>query len=119
MTDYIHRAGIKNDGEKITYRNSAGKSVTYEPRYTSEAKLFFSSVNKYFTGKSPNITPKEQVQLRADFAKSINSSLGNDSWFIRFDFVLKTFSDKNSEGGENITPNEVYQMYEMFHKWTE
>ena len=35
------------------------------------------------------------------------------------DFVLKTFSDEYSEGGKDITPNEVYQMYEMFHKWTE
>lgn len=119
MTDYIYRAGIKNDGEKITYRNSAGKSVTYKPYSFSDAKLLFSSVNKYFTGKSPNITPKEQVQLRADFAKSLPTCKHNDGLFIRLDFALKTFSDKNSEGGENITPNEVYQMYEMFHKWTE
>jgi hypothetical protein len=29
------------------------------------------------------------------------------------DMMLNTFGKKASEGGENITPNEVYQMYEI------
>ena len=116
----------------ITYRNSSGKQVTYKPNgyntFAEDAALLFNTVNKYFTGKSPNITPEEQVQLRADIAKQkrpisgISSS--NSGWteldvYGGIDFVLKTFSDESSEGGKNITPNEVYQMYEMFHKWTE
>lgn len=116
----------------ITYRDSSGKNVTYEPNgyntFAEDAALLFNTVNKYFTGKNPNITPEEQVQLRADIAKQkrpisgISSS--NSGWteldvYGGIDFVLKTFSDESSEGGKNITPNEVYQMYEMFHKWTE
>ena len=133
---YIFRANIREDDDSvfITYRNSSGKQVTYKPKcdgtnnFAWGAILLFNTVNKYFTGKSPNITPEEQVQLRADIAKQkrpisgISSS--NSGWteldvYGGIDFVLKTFSDEYSEGGKNITPNEVYQMYEMFHKWTE
>ena len=143
MTDYIYRAQVKNGGQSITYHNSEGKKVTYSPydnnpctknsgriNYSrrNDAALLFNTINKYFTGESPNITPQEQVQIRADIAKNrppitgigvsdggIYSSL---DIYEGIDFVLKTFSDKNSEGGENITPNEVYQMFEMFHNWT-
>ena len=132
---YIYKAVIKKDDDSvfITYRNSSGKQVTYKPdcnginNFAWGAILLFNTVNKYFTGKNPNITPKEQVQLRADIAKQKKPMGGvcTDSGrteldiYGGIDFVLKTFSDESSEGGKNITPNEVYQMYEMFHKWTE
>ena len=130
---YIYKAVIKKDDDSvfITYRNSNGKQVTYKPNgyntFAEDAALLFNTVNKYFTGKNPNITPEEQVQLRADIAKQKKPMGGvcTDSGrteldiYGGIDFVLKTFSDESSEGGKNITPNEVYQMYEMFHKWTE
>ncbi len=131
---YIYKAVIKKDDDSvfITYRNSNGKQVTYKPNgyntFAEDAALLFNTVNKYFTGKNPNITPEEQVQLRADIAKqkvpiagisSSNSGRTELDVYGGIDFVLKTFSDESSEGGKNITPNEVYQMYEMFHKWTE
>ena len=136
QTKYIHKATIRKDDDSvfITYRNSSGKNVTYQPKcdgtnnFAWSATLLFNTVNKYFTGKSPNITPEEQVQLRADIAKQkvpiAGISSSNSGWteldvYGGIDFVLKTFSDESSEGGKNITPNEVYQMYEMFHKWTE
>ena len=115
----------------ITYRNSSGKQVTYKPNgyntFAEDAALLFNTVNKYFTGKNPNITPEEQVQLRADIAKQkkpmgeVCTDSGRTELDIYggIDFVLKTFSDEASEGGKNITQNEVYQMYEIFHKWTE
>ncbi len=126
---YIYKATIIKDDDSVfvTYRNSSGKDVTYETGYTyrEDAALLFNTVNKYFTGKDPNITPKEQVQLRADIAKQRVPITGvSDSGAKKLDiyggvdFVLKTFSDEASEGGKNITPNEVYQMYEMFHSWT-
>ena len=122
MLNCIYRAVVRNSGEEITYRNSKGKTVTFSPHPSDkkDASALYSVVNKYFTGKSPNITPQEQVKLRADLANNQPSERWriSDSAFIRLDFVLKTFSDKHSEGGENITPNEVYQMYEMFHKWS-
>ena len=133
---YIYKAVIKKDDDSvfITYRDSSGKNVTYEPQcdgtnnFAWGAILLFNTVNKYFTGKNPNITPEEQVQLRADIAKQERPISGicssNSGWteldvYGGIDFVLKTFSDESSEGGKNITPNEVYQMYEMFQKWTE
>ena len=129
MTNYIYRAQVQNDGKTITYHNSQGKKVTYSPKQLymmRDAALLFNTVNKYFTGKSPNITPQEQVQIRADIAKASYPMGGIETRYRRdklnifegIDFVLKTFSDKNSEGGENITPNEVYQMFECFHNWT-
>ena len=136
QTKYIYRAKVRQDGDSlfITYRNSSGKDVTYQPNrsgtnsFIEDAALLFNTVNKYFTGNDPNITPEEQVQLRADIAKQkvpiAGISSSNYGWteldvYGGIDFVLKTFSDEASEGGKNITPNEVYQMYEMFHKWTE
>ena len=139
----IYRAVIKNesclsDTKTITYRSSNGKTITYTPGYRSSAPLsplkekqenaviLFNTINKYFTGKDPNITPKEQVLLRADIAKQAlpMSGISGNGYgrcidiYEGFDFVLKTFSDEASEGGKNITPNEVYQIYEIFHHWT-
>ena len=133
QTKYIYKAKIRKDGDSvfITYRNSSGKNVKYRTNdyrtFAEDAALLFSTVNKYFTGKDPNITPEEQVQLRADIAKQRKPMGGVSTisgWreldiYGGIDFVLKTFSDESSEGGKNITPNEVYQMYEIFHKWTE
>ena len=139
MTDYIYRAQVQNGGETITYRNSNGQRVSYSPRKTDggandnpqikkDAALLFNTINKYFTGKSPNITPQEQVQIRADIAKQrapISGMAASHAYqnstldiYEGVDFVLKTFSDKNSDGGENITPKEVYQIFEIFHNWT-
>jgi len=140
MTNYIYRAQVQNGGETITYHNSNGQKVTYQPRkkdgnamnenpsIKKDAALLFNTINKYFTGKSPNITPQEQVQIRADIAKqrapisgmSVYNTYQNNTLDIYegIDFVLKTFSDKNSDGGENITPKEVYQIFEIFHNWT-
>ena len=128
---FIYRAVIKKDDDSVfvTYRNSQGKKVTFEPdrhynytdHYPNLTSILFNTVNKYFTGKSPNITPEEQVQLRADIAKQIIPGMrgkGDIDVYSGLDFVLKTFSDEASEGGKNITPNEVYQIYEIFQKWT-
>lgn len=117
---------------KITYLNSAGRSVTYEPpgEYQQNiATLLFKTVCKYFTEDDPNISPKEQVQLRADIAKNSKPMMGDVPGgrycynridvYEGIDFLLKTFSDEASEGGKEITPNEVYQMFECFHKWTD
>ena len=129
MPNAIYRASIRNNGEQINYRNSKGQNVSYRPRNKSDANLLFTLINKYFTGKDPNITPKEQVQLRTDLAK-LRSPLSGIAKPVRgepsgkldlyegVDFILKTFSDEASEGGKNITPNEVYQIYEIFHRWT-
>ena len=129
MPNVIYRASIRNNGEQINYRNSKGQNVSYRPRNKSDANLLFTLINKYFTGKDPNITPKEQVQLRTDLAK-LRSPLsgiaqprggepsGKLDLYEGVDFILKTFSDEASEGGKNITPNEVYQIYEIFHRWT-
>ena len=141
----IYRAVIKNknfwnDTKTITYHSSNGKTITYTPGDSSSslrepneerqknAVILFNTINKYFTGKDPNITPKEQVQLRADIAKQALPMSGTTSGsgyygehidiYEGIDFVLKTFSDEASEGGKNITPNEVYQIYEIFHHWT-
>ena len=130
----IYRAGIASDGSQIAYHNSKGKKVTYNPpsdihhsKYRETAVLLFGTVNKYFTKDSPNITPAEQVKLRADIAKAVApldiSDYGDVcdrriDVYKGMDFVLNTFSAKDSEGGANITPNEVYQMYEIFHSWT-
>ena len=138
MSNYIHRAVISNNGEQISYFNSQGKKVTYQPakdvlsRITVDdaqrnAKILFSLVNKYFTGDSPNITPQEQVKLRADFAKQAIPLANEDTSkgssrildiYEGMEFVLNTFSSKASDGGETITTNEVYQMFEIFHNWT-
>ena len=129
MPNAIYRASIRNNGEQINYRNSKGQNVSYRPRNKSDANLLFTLINKYFTGKDPNITPKEQVQLRTDLAK-LRSPLsgiaqprggkpsGKLDLYEGVDFILKTFSDEASEGGKNITPSEVYQIYEIFHRWT-
>lgn len=140
MPDYIYKAQIKNGGERISYRNSNGQTISYNPGekgYASggnyhkktDAVILFNAVNKYFTGDSPNITPEEQVKMRADIAKQRPPISGMRerpcyseeclNIYEGVDFVLKTFSDDASEGGKNITPNEIYQMYEIFHKWTE
>ncbi len=129
LPNYIYRASIKKNGEQINYRNSKGQNVSYRPENKSDAVCLFTLINKYFTGKDPNITPQEQVQLRADLAKACVplSGMSETRGHIRgkldlyegVDFVLRTFSDETSEGGKNITPNEVYQMFEMFHCWTE
>ena len=129
MPNYIYRASVKNNGEQIAYRNSNGQNVSYSPKNQSDANLLFTLINKYFTGKDPNITPKEQVQMRADLAKLCTPLSGmSDSGkggvrgkldlYEGVDFVLKTFSDDASEGGKNITPNEIYQIFEIFHAWT-
>ena len=79
---YIYRAKIRKDDDSvfITYRNSNGKQVTYKPNgyntFAEDAALLFNTVNKYFTGKNPNITPEEQVQLRADIANQKSGSSG-------------------------------------------
>ena len=138
MTNYIYRAQVQNGGETITYHNSNGQKVTYNPdqrtnqgqkglsNMQKDAALLFNTINKYFTGDNPNITPQEQVQLRADIAKQRIPQGGYTNHNLNvtldiyegIDFVLNTFSSKNSEGGENITPNEVYQIFEIFHNWT-
>lgn len=142
MTDYIYRARVTNGGQQISYKNSKGQRIIYSPsddgfvsrdnpKKKTDAVLLFDTVNKYFTGKSPNITPQEQVLFRADIAKqrppisgtgqqkhSHEASSETLNIYEGVDFVLKTFSDEASEGGKNITPNEVYQMYEIFHEWT-
>ena len=124
MTNYIYRARVKNNGESISYHNSKGKLVTYKPLEVcgrrKEAALLFNTVNKYFTGESPNITPEQQLKIKTDIAKQrkpLHKDLSLDI-YEGIDFVFKIFSDKNSEGGENITPNEVYQIFEIFHNWT-
>ncbi len=141
MPEYIYRPQVKNGGETITYHNSKGQTVTYKPNddaYSrdrsfniasgkSDAALLFNTFKKYFTGNSPNITPEEQVKLRTDIAMN-RLPIQNQSNVVveapmldiyeGIDFVLKTFSDEKSEGGKNITPNEVYRIFEIFHQWT-
>lgn len=140
MTDYIYRAVVKNNGKQISYYNGKGQIITYKPSQNgwhgennlskpTDAALLFNTVNKYFTSKDPNITPEEQVEMRADIAqqrppisgmKGGGSAQSHDALDIYegVDFLLKTFSDEASEGGKNITPNEVYRMFEIFHQWT-
>ena len=139
MTDYIYRARVHNGGETVTYHNSNGQTVTYKPGtrgvteatttneyMQKDAAILFNTINKYFTGKSPNITPQEQLSLKADIAKLSKPISGRRfhypdklDIYEGINFVLSIFSDKKSDGGENITPKEVYQIYEIFHSWTQ
>ena len=127
MPNYIYRAVVEDGGKKITYRNSNGENVTFKPGfwkgYRKEAALLFNTVNKYFTGKSPNITPQEQIKMREDIVQQYEQPgmfSGNRLFnpLSALDFALNTYNSSASEGGKNITPNEVYKMFEMFHKWT-
>lgn len=136
MGNYIYKAVVKDGGKTITYHNSNGKQVTYKPggakddqsgnpNMQRDAAILFNTINKYFTGESPDITPQEQNKIRTEIAKQITPCNGKVKGYPKLDiyegidFVLNTFSSKNSpEGGENITPNEVYQIYEIFHSWT-
>lgn len=139
----INKANIQpKKGETvITYKNSEGETVTFSAKkkkcvdvgvmykdLNKAAESIFGAVNKYQTEEDPNITPEEQVKLRADIAKENvpATSRGGDQSVVNtldvcggVDFVLKTFSDPASEGGKNITQNEIAQMYEIFHKWTD
>ena len=131
---YIFRPTItvKNNRATITYHNSQGKNITYKPGNQIEnsnynACLLFETVSNYFTANSPNITPAEQVKIRAEIAKGTrpisamaSSTCGWTEMDLMggIDYLLKTFSDDASDGGKNITPNEVYQMFEIFHQWT-
>lgn len=141
MPHYIYRAKVQDNGT-VTYHNSKGQTVTYKTsnedtrnsrgeqrdHKLDDAKLLFGTVNKYFTGNDPNITPAEQVKIKAEIAKQrtpmndygtgLSHSAPTLNVYEGIDFVLRTFSDEASEGGKNITPNEVYQIYEIFHSWT-
>ena len=115
---------------KISYKNSKGEQITFTTNENNwyagrDAEVLYKTVNKYFTENDPNITPKEQISLRIDFAKQQRpvSGLKHNSsdkmdLYAGFDFVLDTFTKEDSDGGKNITPNEIYQMYEIFHFWT-
>ena len=128
MAEPITKVTITHKGNysiDVKYKNSQGAVVTYAPRKVQDAKVLFPTVDKYFTNDDPNITPQEQISLRTDFAKkriplSGKEHNGSDvsDLYTGLDFVLDTFTREESEGGKNITPKEVYTMYEIFHTWT-
>ena len=67
-------------------------------------------------------------RIEAEIAKQLKPLSAYDTYkgsyevldvYEGVDFVLRTYGDKNSiEGGENITPNELYNIFETFHNWT-
>ena len=143
MPDPIYHPIIKNTmvssitkfcTVSITYRNTKGQEVTFQPGgkhadggnndKRNNAVILFKTLDKYVTADSPNITPREQDLIRMELSKQIKPIHGMNGGYSfldiyeGIDFVFKAHTSESSPGGKDITPNELADIYETIHSWT-
>ena len=113
------KGGIFGDST-LSYTDANSKKRTIARPSTAVLELF-QLIDKYATKESPNITPKELVQLRTEFMKLEKPIRGGNSGYIDaykgLDFAFNTFTSEASDGGKDITPKEIAHIFETIESW--
>ena len=89
---------------------------------------YMSAFNEFSTTENPNITPRELHKIKVNITKQTNAPelrtgyscvyYSNDSTRRQDYFqLLDVYSDKASDGGEEITPKEQAAITDTFAKW--
>ena len=105
-----------------------GGSDNYYKKGVDDASTYLTAMNPYSTEENPSITPKEVFQIKENIAKNTKGSkvdyfgrggsISNDST-KRNDYyqLLDLYSNSESDGGNNITPQEQSKVVDTFVKW--
>ena len=126
---------IKTFNPEIKYTTFGLRSITYNGvKYTpfdtkeSEGKDMeycyglLTSLSKYSTTNNPNITEKEWINLKKDMMMNYMKyeSHGRGDWVHHYseqsailNDIEKIYTDEHSEGGKEITINELNEIFDM------
>lgn len=108
---------------KVEFKDTKSKTKVFTAHASSKKVKLFGLIDKYSTSASPNITAKEVISLRTEFAKKFLPYNGGGNRHTEFytglDFLLNTFNSKDSDGGKDITPKEIAHMFEAIVNWLE
>ncbi len=76
--------------------------------------------SKYSSKDNPNITKKEQLEMRENVYERFAGYYGDFSarTMSMFDRLMKLYSEPDSEGGKEITPEEQQKFLKIFRKHT-
>ena len=121
MGNNISRAKITKESSfsygtlyKIDYKDSKGKQRSYKT--FNDAALATQLINNYFHANNSTITFKQAQSLKQDICTKFSPKKGGrvqtTEWYTLLRDAINDFTLKGSDGDENITPNEVYQIYE-------
>ena len=112
----------KFEEANIQFKDSNSNICEFTTHVSSKKITIFNLIDKYSTNASPNITAKEVIDFRTDFAQSITPLAGGGGlddidYYAGIDFLLNTYCSENSDGGKDITPQEIARMFEAIRKW--
>ena len=126
---------LKVQDYKVTYNGADGKPKTTTVKYLNMPHLlpFIAALNQFSTSENPNITPEEAFQLeclvdnstadstyvrRKDYTTPTPGNTLTVDSLAREDFLrqIKKYSNKFSDGGEEITVKEQALIMDLFLK---
>ncbi len=115
----IPESMMERQKTNVSFKNSKGKDVSYN-LYVGDNKAVFDAINKFSTKESPNITPEKLFEMNEfvyDTTHLANTGGHAGSIYVdTYDRLIKHYTDKNSPGGENITPEEQTLLMEKLAK---